>query len=413
MDPGPQLCRLCLIPVDPDTVVILNQAVDLIDSILQLTTVDVIVDSLRRVFMCDQCQNTLDVCIQFRMMCLQNDASFRKMCAKQALSLDDMRNECDSWTAAFVPCKVEEASQHNDILDKMEPEISLEDNGSQDGDDQHSLFDDMEVEKQSEMCITETIPENDDQQLPAKKPKVKKVRKKRDHQDQETGNKSSSKDRKRRKTAIKVKKPYKPPANRRYVKVQCQICGGFYNREHLAQHQTIHSDDRPMFACDLCPKKYPYKKNLKEHVKIVHENTADYTCTECGKTFNRRGPLQSHYIAIHTDLKKYECKVCGEKFARSGTRNYHFKMHHTNLRPYSCQYCQMTFKRCNDLTLHHRTHTGEKPYKCDLCDKRFAKSYNVVIHKKSHRNAELRRAAQIKADNSEQSLNVDETGVLE
>lgn len=41
MDLEPQLCRLCLTSVDPTTVIVLNQAVGLIESILQLTSIEV------------------------------------------------------------------------------------------------------------------------------------------------------------------------------------------------------------------------------------------------------------------------------------------------------------------------------------------------------------------------------------
>ncbi|XP_029731738.2 zinc finger protein 184 isoform X2 [Aedes albopictus] len=391
MDPEPHLCRLCLIPVEPDAVVILNQAVDLIDSIHQLTTVDVIVDLSRQVFICDQCHNTLDVSIRFRTMCLQNDAIFRKMYARHALPSDGASNEYDNLEAEFIPCKVEITTQNDHNLDS---EIGAWGNSFNDYDQHYST-----QEEGTEVNIDLQVDNQDqEKQPPVKKVRKRSPRKKRktesnaDHQDAKHDEPPSNKDEETGSPPKKVKGPSKP---RIYVKVQCQVCGGFFNREHLAQHQLVHMDpsERPKFTCKHCPKQYTYKKDLKAHMEIVHEGTADYSCKECGKTYARKEPLTKHYIAVHTDVRKYECTVCGKKFAHGTDRNYHYKIQHTDLRPYSCQYCEMTFKRGYDLTLHTRTHTGEKPFKCDLCGKTFAKSYNVVIHKKSHQNDELRRAA--------------------
>nr|XP_029731732.1 zinc finger protein 184-like [Aedes albopictus] len=411
MDMEPQLCRLCLIPVDPDTVVILNQAVDLIDSILQITTVDVIVDSSRQVFICDQCQNSLDVSIQFRTMCLQNDATFRKMYAKQSLPLDGTRDEFDHFEAEFIPCKVEDTCQNNEPLNNFEPEVSLSgDNFQNDGQQSSS---EEEGLKNAFDTFESMFELKEGRESPPVKEKKKRYRKKPktdssiEHTDGQHSKKpSSNEETKKRRKRIR---PYKPSSSSEpRVKVQCQICGGFFSREHLSKHLLTHNpDSRPMYACELCPKKYPHKKNLKEHVEIVHENTKEHVCPVCGKGFARKKRMDAHFKAIHTEVKRYACSACDEKFPTSGYRNYHYKVHHTNLRPYSCQYCHMTFKRSNDLTLHTRTHTGEKPFKCDLCDKRFAKSYNVVIHKKSHKNAELRRiAAEQKAESAGPNLSL-------
>ncbi|XP_062564416.1 zinc finger protein 836-like isoform X2 [Armigeres subalbatus] len=387
MELEPQLCRLCLVPVDPATVVVLNQAVGLIESILQLTTINVIIDRTRSVFMCDQCRNMLDLSIQFRMMCLQNDETFRKMYAEHALSLNTETDVSDNCEAEFVDCKIE--TEISEVLEKLEPEITIQDNKVLKGKRQASPdeFKKRTLRRKLKATLNTEYREHDEQR-PTKGVKAKKKRKKiKAHQKSTTGNQGE--------------------------KTQCQICGEFYSRDVLRKHLLIHKADRPMYSCDQCPKKYPHRKNLREHIEIVHEGKADHTCDKCGKTYNRKDALNKHYIAEHTDLKNFECKVCFEKFSRSSALAYHNKMKHSSLRPHACTYCEMTFKRSNDLVLHVRTHTGEKPFKCDLCDKRFAKSYNVVIHKKSHRNAELRKAAQLKTEASGQCSDLVVTSGLE
>ncbi|XP_062564420.1 zinc finger protein 184-like isoform X4 [Armigeres subalbatus] len=358
----PELCRLCLVPVDAATVVILNQAVQLVESILQLTTIEVIIDSTRNVFMCDQCHNTLNMAQQFRKMCLQNDAAFKKMFSESMLKLDVEKEESDNFEAEFIDCEMEDQAQNNEIFEKLE----VQDNKIIEQ-DQRPSSKKIRMKTRSKKCKNELEIDKKDQeeQQPVK-------------------------------VKTKTRKKYKTK-NNPTMKIQCQVCGEFVSRYTLSRHMLVHTDDRPMFACDQCPKKYPYRKNLREHIEIVHEGKV-WSCDKCGKSFNRKEGLNEHNIAVHTDLKKYECTVCHERFARSSYLNYHFKIKHTTLRPHACKYCEMTFKRSNDLIHHVRTHTGEKPFKCDLCDKRFSKSYNVVIHKKSHRNAELRKAAQLKTE---------------
>lgn len=343
MDLVLKMCRLCLESVEPAAVVVLNEAEHLVESIYQLTTIEVITDPASRVFMCDQCQNRLDVAIQFRAMCLQNDETFRKMHALHANSLVSKKTEQFNSSSEFIECKIEDESENSEIFKIQQ--------------------------------LEETVIEEEVQASP--KP----------------GKRNPTTTRKKYKP--KTKHKASPPE-----KVQCQTCGAFVHPTHLPKHQQIHEKDRPMFACERCPKKYTEQRKLREHVTIVHEGHLEHTCDRCGKTFHRWETLRQHYLGEHTDLKKYECKICGEKFARSANRNYHHTMYHTVAKPFACSLCDKSFKRSCDLTIHIRTHTGEKPFKCDICGKAFAKSYNVVIHKKSHKSVEMRKAIKLKTEDS-------------
>ncbi|XP_065081846.1 zinc finger protein 708-like [Ochlerotatus camptorhynchus] len=338
MDLEPQICRLCLELVDPRSVFVLNHDEKIIESILQITTIEVIVDPTRRVFMCDQCHTMLDQFIQFRTACLQNDDTYRKMYAKLTVSSELVKLEPNDPEAVLVQCKLEDESQSSEpesgaMVKQLEPEV--------------------DILEQEQVLIEQEKP---------------------------------------RKPRKKYKKKVKVSGTQ---KVQCQTCGAFVTQRHLPKHQLIHDQDRPMFSCTQCPKKYTEHRKLRQHITIVHEGHVEHTCDRCGKTFYRSATLKQHFLAEHTDIKRYECKICGEKFARASNRAYHYKMNHTTVRPYSCEYCLKTFKRSCDYRIHTRTHTGEKPFKCDLCDKRFCKSYNLVIHKKSHKNADMRRDAKM------------------
>lgn len=340
MDVGPNICRLCLELVDPSSAVVVNHDPKIIESILQITTIEVMQDHARREFMCNRCHTQLDQSIQFRRTCLQNDDTYRKMCAMLTFSSELIKLEPTGPETAIVQCKHEEESQAYEQecgtnFKQFKPEVDI-----------------LEEAQKPSLNVEER------HRKPRKKYKKKET----------------------------ISDPHK---------VQCQTCGAFVTYRHLSKHQMTHDQDRPMFSCNQCPKKYTEHRKLKQHITIVHERQVEHTCDRCGKTFYRSATLKQHFLAEHTDIKRYECKICGEKFSRASNRAYHYKMNHTTARPYTCEYCLKTFKRSCDYRIHTRTHTGEKPFKCDLCDKRFCKSYNLVIHKKSHKNAEMRRDAKI------------------
>lgn len=200
-----------------------------------------IIDPACDVFMCDQCQASLDMSRQFRSICIQNDEIFRKMHVKHAISMAVVKDEPDHFESEFVQCKLEEEPEHDEII-KKESDQNVQDDLSS-----------------------------------SKRKKPKKPRKKHSSKDLISGPSS---------------------------KVQCHTCGAFISRHHLSKHHLTHEKDRPMFACEKCPKKYTERRKLKEHITIVHEGNIAHTCDRCGRTFHRSETLRQHYLGEHTNLKK-------------------------------------------------------------------------------------------------------------
>lgn len=207
--------------------------------------------------MCEQCQNLLETTIQFRTMCLQNDETFRDLHAKHEESLNVAKDE-------------QESLNREESLNIVKDEYSL-----------GTVKDELDTSRTEFVaCKVEDDAQNDDM---IQGPEVKK----------------SNETRKK----YKPRNAHKTSESR---KVQCQTCGAFVHPVHLPKHRLIHDKNRPMFACEQCPKKYTEQRKLKEHITIVHEGHLEHTCDRCGKTFHRWETLRQHYLGEHTDLKKYD-----------------------------------------------------------------------------------------------------------
>ena len=137
--------------------------------------------------------------------------------------------------------------------------------------------------------------------------------------------------------------------------------------------------------CDLCPQEFYMIDYLESHKKRYHEETeGKHPCQVCGLYFVKAYLIQ-HQLT-HTKTKNYQCDTCQKAFSQKHTLITHKRIH-TGDKPYVCDKCDKAFSRLSNLTLHYRTHTGEKPYKCDHCENDFATSSNLRRHqRKYHQN---------------------------
>uniref|UniRef100_A0A3Q0SIF6 C2H2-type domain-containing protein n=1 Tax=Amphilophus citrinellus TaxID=61819 RepID=A0A3Q0SIF6_AMPCI len=135
----------------------------------------------------------------------------------------------------------------------------------------------------------------------------------------------------------------------------CEYCGKFFKDvSALTSHIKTHT--RP-YHCDMCDKKYPYKRLLTVHRRI-HTGETPYLCSYCGQRFRSSNLLKIH-VRTHTGERRYKCHICGKTSIQHLSR--HMRMHRGE-KNYLCTECGKAFLSSGELRLHMRFHTGERKW---------------------------------------------------
>lgn len=209
------------------------------------------------------------------------------------------------------------------------------------------------------------------------------------------------------------------PNSQRYI---CSQCGReFKEPKVLRDHEKIHlpDEEKYVFQCSFCEKKFMRKVSLQNHTLRVHDQTKSCFCEVCGRGFVTKVDLKNHMI-VHSTEKNFECEICRMKFKSKNYLRIHTKSHmqkatgevfecelcgkefdkkenlkkhflvHTDEKKHKCPHCPNEFKRLETLKDHvNGAHTGERPYACNFCDRTFVNSSNRRKHKLKDHPVEL------------------------
>ncbi|KAF5297722.1 hypothetical protein FQA39_LY12053 [Lamprigera yunnana] len=164
----------------------------------------------------------------------------------------------------------------------------------------------------------------------------------------------------------------------------CSKCErGCLTAESLRRHMKIHDENyqKKTHACPICNKEFQYPSFVTEHMKN-HTGEKPFLCSTCGKGFRQRGALDYH-IRSHTGYRPHQCHICKSTFSSKGVLRVHLRRH-TDERPYICDICGVGFRQSTDMNRHRSTHSGDKHALCTVCGKQISTTGQLKIHLRTH-----------------------------
>lgn len=148
------------------------------------------------------------------------------------------------------------------------------------------------------------------------------------------------------------------------------------------------TDQKLVYPCALCDKKYIWHKFLVTHSKS-HKVPASFVCTICGGSYE--GLYHDHMKTHVSGTTSRECAKCKLSFTTLKSYKLHINSIHMEnsddiVRKHKCDLCDKHYKSLTYLREHKRImHTREKlHFLCELCGKSFGKYGCFAEHKKTH-----------------------------
>ncbi|XP_055624983.1 zinc finger protein 271-like [Toxorhynchites rutilus septentrionalis] len=110
--------------------------------------------------------------------------------------------------------------------------------------------------------------------------------------------------------------------------------------------------DRP-YVCKHCKTsfkyEYNYERHMKNHAKIL------FRCGKCSKTFTKQRKCQQHFLKAHSS-QRYECDICFRTYSLPTRLENHVIEMHSENGVYKCDRCSETFTSYLDFKSHRNSH---------------------------------------------------------
>lgn len=93
----------------------------------------------------------------------------------------------------------------------------------------------------------------------------------------------------------------------------------------LTSNGNAEKDDKKIYPCQMCDKKYSTMTNIYRHVRAQHNY---FLCSLCMNMFKLENDLKEHiHKCPKSDVKKPQCVVCMQYFSNSWSLTRHIKIH--------------------------------------------------------------------------------------
>ncbi|XP_030760255.1 gastrula zinc finger protein XlCGF8.2DB-like [Sitophilus oryzae] len=196
---------------------------------------------------------------------------------------------------------------------------------------------------------------------------------------------------------------------------KCSICGYQTPKiAHFQRHQNIHlaPEERQMFACAHCDKKYTEKYKLKFHLDANHIDSRSkeaekkvYKCAICGyQTIEKSNFYRHENIHLAPEERQmFACAHCDKKYTEKRRLKFHLDANHINSRSkeaeikvYKCAICGYQTLDKPHFYRHGKIHMAPKDrqlFACAHCDKKYRTQQGLQYHlEKKHIDARSKEA---------------------
>ncbi|XP_030752954.1 zinc finger imprinted 3-like isoform X2 [Sitophilus oryzae] len=195
---------------------------------------------------------------------------------------------------------------------------------------------------------------------------------------------------------------------------RCSTCS-FQTQEkpRLNRHEKVHlaPEERQLFACAHCDKKYTRKESLIDHLRDNHidarakelrESQKEvHKCAMCGFQTRHKSSLRKHQ-KIHLapeERRVFACAQCDRKYMLQGSLEDHINICHIDSKSkqkkvYKCAICSFQTGHRVSLHYHKRVHMAPEEremFICAQCNNKYKTKRGLLLHLK-HGHVDSRNA---------------------